>query len=216
MLVQRVPINETRFGRIFQDAELSADYARRHASSARRAGEQFAEFLSRADCAPGRVLDVGSGSGDTLLALADRFPAAELVGVDLCPTLLNISRRQAAERGLEGRVQFQEASALALPFGDASFDAVFSQDTLHMVDNPVRMLDKCARVLRPGGVALVRVVRRSRLLALIEGVFRTGFTRDEVAALVERSAFERFDVRGGLLYVTAEARRQPPAGAVNA
>ncbi|MGD8451371.1 MAG: class I SAM-dependent methyltransferase [Phycisphaerae bacterium] len=214
--MQRVPINETRFGRIFQDAELSADYARRHAAAARRAGEQFAEFLNRAGCAPTRVLDVGSGSGDTLLALADRLPAAELVGVDLCPTLLDISRRKAAECGVESRVQFQEASALALPFGDASFDAIFSQDTLHMVDDPVRMLDECARVLRPGGVALVRVVRRSRLLALIEGILRSGFTRDEVAALLGRSAFERFDVRGGLLYVTVEAHRQAPAGATNA
>jgi len=205
--VQRVPISETRFGRMFEDAELSADYAKRHAAAARKAGQQFAKFLNRRQCPPGRVLDVGSGSGDTLLALAKRLPDSECVGVDLCETLLDISRRKAVEHELDSRVRFEKASATALPFDDASFDAVFSQDTLHMVDDPVRMLDECARVLKPGGVALMRVIRRSRILSWVEGVFRTSFTRDEVAELFAQSSFERFNVSSGLLYVSAAAHR---------
>ena len=205
--MHRVPIQQTRFGRIFQDAELSAGYAQRHAASARKAGDNVANLLRRKQLTPARVLDLGSGSGDTLAALAEHFPGAELVGVDLCEPLLEISRRKAAERGLNGRVSFQDASATALPFGDASFDAGFSQDTLHMVDDPVRMLDECARVLKPGGLALIRVIRRSRVLSLLEGVFKTGFTRREVEELLARSVFENYRVSAGLLYVTIEARR---------
>ncbi len=146
--MKRTPIHETRFGWIFQDAELSADYAKHHAAGAHKAGEQFAILLNRENRTPGRVLDIGSGSGDTLLALTGRFPEAECVGVDLCQTLLDIARRKAFEQGLNSRVRFEEADATALPFDDASFDVVFSQDTLHMVDDPVRMLSECARVLK--------------------------------------------------------------------
>jgi ubiquinone/menaquinone biosynthesis C-methylase UbiE len=205
--VDRVPISQTRFGRIFEDDDLAAGYARRHAASARKAGEAFANFLQRIGHTPNRVLDVGSGSGDTLLALADRFATAELVGVDLCQPLLDISRQKTSKRGLDSRVRFEHASATGLPFPDASFDAVFSQDTLHMVDDPVQMLNEFARVMEPGGIALIRVIRRSRILALVEGVFRTSFTRREVEELLARSEFEHFQVSSGLLYIAAEARR---------
>ena len=205
--MERKSIHETRFGRIFQDAELSAGYAKRHTASARRAGRQFAGFLNRQQRTPERVLDIGSGSGDTLLALAEHFPDAQLVGADLCQPLLDISRQRAAERGQTNRVRFENASATELPFDDAHFDAVFSQDTLHMVDDPVRMLNECARVLKPGGVALVRVIRRSWLLSCLEGVFRTGFTRHEVAGMVAQSAFEQFKVSSGLLRIAAEGHR---------
>ncbi|MBN1511760.1 MAG: class I SAM-dependent methyltransferase [Phycisphaerae bacterium] len=167
----------------------------------------MARFLNRASCSPARVLDVGSGSGDTLLELAEHLPDAELVGVDLCQTLLDISRRKASERGLDGRVRFEEASATALPYDDVSFDVVFSQDTLHMVDDPVRMLNECARVLKPGGVARIRVIRRSWLLSCVEGIFRSGFTRHEIAEMLAQTSFEQVAIRSGLLYVTSQARR---------
>lgn len=77
-VMQRVPIRATRFRQVFRDAELSARYAKRHAASARRAGAQFGVLLNRAGHTPRRVLDVGSGSGDTPLVLAERFPDAEL------------------------------------------------------------------------------------------------------------------------------------------
>ncbi len=57
-----------------------------------------------------------------------------------------------------------------------------------------------------GGIALIRVIRRSHILSWIEDVFSTSFTRGEVAELFARSVFERFQVKAGLLYAVAELR----------
>src|SRR5918912_511438 len=69
-----------------------------------------------------RVLDVATGSGNAAIAAARLGCTA--VGVDYVPALLERGRRRAAAEGLE--VELLEGDAEALPFPDASFDAVTS------------------------------------------------------------------------------------------
>ena len=90
---------------------------------------------------PSRVLDVGTGTGVAALALADWFPSAEVVGVDLSPAML----AQAERKG--GRVRFEVADAARLPFPDASFDLV-------VLMNAVPFFDELARVVAPGGAVV--------------------------------------------------------------
>ena len=87
---------------------------------------------------PARVLDVGTGTGVAALALADWFPAAEVVGVDLSPAML----AEAEQKG--GRVRFEVADASRLPFADGSFDLV-------VLMNAVPFFDELARVTASGG-----------------------------------------------------------------
>jgi len=58
---------------------------------------------------PGRILDLGTGSGAIALALAAAFPAATVVGVDRSAEALALARNNAALTGLEGRVSFLES-----------------------------------------------------------------------------------------------------------
>jgi SAM-dependent methyltransferase len=89
---------------------------------------------------PGRLLDVGCGTGAKTLEFRDS--GWEITGVDLSDDML----RLASDRGLE----VVRADAAALPFDDASFDAVVSIWTHTDVDDFGAAIAEVARVLRPG------------------------------------------------------------------
>ncbi len=95
------------------------------------------------------VLDVATGTGNVALAAARA--GARVTGCDLTPALLAIARARAEEDGLE--VAWHEADVEALPFADASFDAVLSSFGAMFAPRPEVAAAELFRVLRPGGVA---------------------------------------------------------------
>ncbi|MDQ2622350.1 MAG: peptide chain release factor N(5)-glutamine methyltransferase [Actinomycetota bacterium] len=72
---------------------------------------------------PGRVLEIGTGSGAIALAVADELPAARIVATDVSSDALAVARANAARLGLEGRVEFVAGS---LPPGPAGFDLILA------------------------------------------------------------------------------------------
>jgi ubiquinone/menaquinone biosynthesis C-methylase UbiE len=109
----------------------------------------MAENLCEAvDLRPGqRVLDVATGSGNTALAAARRF--CNVTGVDYVPALLERARERAAAERLP--VEFRVGDAEALPFEDASFDAVLSTVGAMFAPDQERTAAELARVCKPGG-----------------------------------------------------------------
>lgn len=97
--------------------------------------------LARIDGPVGRALDVGTGTGAGARVLAQRFPDAEIVGVDVAPAMLDEARRLAPG------IEFVEGDAAALPFGEREFDLVTHA-------NMIPFPDETARVVRPGGWAI--------------------------------------------------------------
>ncbi|AKF05237.1 class I SAM-dependent methyltransferase [Sandaracinus amylolyticus] len=99
-----------------------------------------------------RLLHLGTGEGDYDPMLA-RF-AEEVHAIDINPDDVAFARsRNAMVEGLRYSVQ----DGHALEFDDATFDAVVSVDVLEHVADPPRMLRELARVLRPGGFAVITV-----------------------------------------------------------
>jgi SAM-dependent methyltransferase len=94
-----------------------------------------------------RVLDVATGSGNAAIAAARL--GCEAVGVDYVPALLERGRRRAAAEGLP--VELLEGDAEALPFRDASFDAVISVFGSMFAPNHAKAAAELVRVCRPGG-----------------------------------------------------------------
>jgi ubiquinone/menaquinone biosynthesis C-methylase UbiE len=100
--------------------------------------------------AKSRVLDVASGNGRSALFLAQRF-GSEVVGLDYGKQNVEHANRDAAARGLATRVRFQYGDAEALPFPDASFDAVVCECAFCTFPKKLLVAREFARVLCPGG-----------------------------------------------------------------
>jgi len=100
---------------------------------------------------PSAILDVATGTAGVAIALATRT-AGNVTGVDLTESMLARGRERVSAAGLEHRVRLQAARAEALPFPDASFDAVSFTYLLRYVQDPAATLKELTRVLRPGGV----------------------------------------------------------------
>jgi len=101
-----------------------------------------------------RVLDLGCGIGNILIALAERMDFIHPpVGVDVSPDLIRIGEREIAQAGLRDRIRLQLAPATRLPFEDGSFDVVVTSHVLKHLDDEALLTSfrEVARVLRPGG-----------------------------------------------------------------
>ena len=102
-----------------------------------------------------RVLDVGAGPGFLAAEMAaSAAPNGMVIGTDVSKSMLAIA---AARLGSAEDVElcFEHADACALPYADASFDAVVSTQVYEYVEEIAVALSELARVLRPGGRALV-------------------------------------------------------------
>jgi SAM-dependent methyltransferase len=101
------------------------------------------EALDRLDDEPARALDLGTGTGKAARFVAERFPHAEIVGVDLSPGMVE-QARELAPPELSGRLRFEVADASALPFADGEFDLI-------VLLNMIPFFDELARVTADGG-----------------------------------------------------------------
>ena len=101
------------------------------------------------------VLDIATGTGLIPLKLEEQTAkAGRLVGLDITPAMLDYARQNLRAAGLTHRISLVGASAMAMPFPSASFDAVIcGLGTHHM--NLSLMLAEMRRVLRRGGKALL-------------------------------------------------------------
>ena len=97
-----------------------------------------------------RVLDVATGTAGVALYWTDRAQV-EVTGVDLTEQMLRRGRENVARRGRSDQIRLLLARGEALPFPDATFDAVSFTYLLRYVDDPASTLVELARVLKPGG-----------------------------------------------------------------
>lgn len=138
-----------RIAPVYDDLNQSLSFGFHHV------WKQMAVLWSGAQ--PGdRCLDVCCGSGDLALALARRVGnSGQVVGVDFAAQQLAVAHRRADQARLSGRLQWQQADALALPFDAASFDAATMGYGLRNLTDIPAGLKELRRVLKPGAKAAV-------------------------------------------------------------
>ena len=96
------------------------------------------------------LLDIGCGNGWVSLFLASR--GIRVTGIDSSPTAIEEARKRAQQIELEDKTMFDVGDGLALPYGDASFDAVLDRGFFHHVpeDEYPKYFEQVTRVLKDG------------------------------------------------------------------
>lgn len=191
-------MNVEEYGRMYDAEETQWWYAGMRAISLALLAGAWPE----GEAAARRILDAGCGTGNNLVHFR-RF--GRTFGVDLSEEALRFCR----SRG----VTVARGSVLSLPFADGAVDAVTSFDVLYhrWVTDDRAAVREIARVLRPGGLVLVRVPALAMLWgAHDEAVLsRHRYTRGEVRRLLEDEGFtvERVTYANFLLFPLIATRR---------
>jgi SAM-dependent methyltransferase len=95
------------------------------------------------------ILDAGCGTGEASWRLAELFPRAQVLGVDILDQSLGLARSRHAHLG--SRLRFENQSVYELKAPDGTFDLIVNRHVLHSIPHADRVLAELARVTRPGG-----------------------------------------------------------------
>ncbi len=133
-----------------------------------------------------RVLEVGCGAGVDLARFARG--GAEVVGIDVAESAIELARANFAQQGLSG--EFQVADGERLPFPDGSFDLVFAHGVVQYTADPGRLVNECRRVLKPGGEAVFQVYNRISWLNALSKLMKVGLEHDDAPVLLKFSIGE--------------------------
>ena len=136
--------------------EIFDDFAR----SMRDKGWNNVDSFVKAGITKGKVLEIGSGPGYVGLEWLKRFPDATLIGYEISNEMIKVALKNAREYGLESRVSYFEGNCMRISFPENSFDAVFSNGSLHEWEEPIKVFNEINRVLRPGGIFCITDMRR--------------------------------------------------------
>ncbi len=134
--------------------------------------EVLGEAGSEVDKVHLRVLDCGVGTGALSCALARVLPAPfKLDAIDISPRMLELARGSLRDAGL--KASLRRGDVRKLPYGDGIFDLVMTSHVLEHLVDPSAALDEMVRVLKPGGLLVACLTRRSPLGLVLHLKWRT-------------------------------------------
>ena len=100
------------------------------------------------------VLDIATGTGDLVLALA-KLDTEKIIGLDLSPGMLEIGKQKVKAKGLENRIDMQLGDSEALPYQSAYFDVVTIAFGVRNFEHLEKGLEEILRVLKPKGTLVI-------------------------------------------------------------
>ncbi|MDE0184938.1 MAG: methyltransferase domain-containing protein [Candidatus Poribacteria bacterium] len=104
----------------------------------------------------GKILDLGTGTADIPILLAQRLPKIQIVGIDLSLNMLKLGEAHVADAGLADRIVLECVDAKSLPYPDQSFDGIISNSIIHHIPDPMPALREISRTVRSGGLIMIR------------------------------------------------------------
>ncbi len=102
-------------------------------------------------CAPKKMLDIATGTGDFAILAAQMLHPEQLVGADISEGMMEIGRQKVKRMGLDKVISFEKQDCLHLGYEDETFDAVTAAFGIRNFQNLDQGLSEMCRVLKKGG-----------------------------------------------------------------
>lgn len=156
-----VPFRDSKLSKTEQIAEMFDDIAPRYdfmnhfLSLGIDRGWRRRALKRLRPLAPESLLDIATGTGDLAILAARLLAPRKIIGVDISRGMLALGRQKVAGAGLDKLITLEEADSESLPFEDGRFDAVTSAFGVRNFEHLETGLSEMARVLRPGGAAVI-------------------------------------------------------------
>jgi ubiquinone/menaquinone biosynthesis C-methylase UbiE len=158
----------------------------------------------------GLALEIGPGPGYVGLEWLKRTHGTTLKGLDISADMIAIAERNAEEYGLAERVEYVHSSSDTLPFDDRTFDAVFTNGSLHEWSDPETTFNEIWRVLKKGGRVFISDLRRDMFFLVkwflwintkpkeirygLTSSINAAYTPDELNELIKGTKLENYTV----------------------
>ena len=168
-------------------------------------------LVLKAGITQGLALEVGPGPGYLGLEWLKKTEGTKLKALEISPDMITIAERNAKEYGLQNRATYVKGDAREMPFDDNTFDAVFTNGSLHEWSQPRKVLNEVHRVLEPAGRYLISDLRRDMnpIMKWLMWVFtkpkeirpglvssiNASYTPGEIRAILDESDLTRPTVR---------------------
>ena len=147
--------------------------------------------LSRMELEPHHlVLEIGFGGGAALALVSKHLTTGVVTGVDFSPEMVREAERHLRHEIANGRLRVQLGDIAALPFASATFDRVFTINTIYFWPNTLQGLGEIRRVLKPGGLAVIALRSRENMerVSFTQHGFRL-FSPPEVPPIMQQAGF---------------------------
>lgn len=138
------------------------------------------------------VLDAGCGKGSHVQLFTERCREGRVAALDINPRAIDAVKARFAASDLKDIVTTHEANVLRTPFEAGTFDLAWSSHTMHILADPVAGVRELARVVKPGGLVVIREdVHSVQLLPLDIGIGEPGIESRIQAASTKWLAADR-------------------------
>jgi len=132
-----------------------------------------------------KILEIGCGSGNFLLSLAESYKDSQFFGIDISDWSISYAQELANRRDLQN-IQFSSGNMESLKFDDEFFDMVFAIKSFHHSFNPQKASNEAYRVLCKSGIfVLIEWAEWAQT-----GVPEHYFSEQELREILQRSGFQ--------------------------
>ncbi len=120
----------------------------------------FALLTSKLKEKKAKVLDIGTGTAQIPIILADLQPQWHIIAVDLAESMLKLASKNIEKAGKSQQITLTLVDGKKMPYDDHSFDIVMSNSLVHHIPNPLDLFREIDRVVKSNGSILIRDLLR--------------------------------------------------------